>query len=85
MLEWKNIFVNYHSLGYLFATKPHRQYQTQCGSAERLRATNSNSGVSDQQGVVHIPSHDTLVLKQDTSPLLRTSGWDVKPLVTCVV
>ena len=34
--------------------------------AERLRAPNSNSGVSDQQSVGSSPSHDTCVLKQGT-------------------
>ena len=41
--------------------------------AEWLRGPNSNSGVSDQQSVGSIPSRDTCVLKQDTSPLLRPS------------
>ena len=42
--------------------------------AERLRAPNSNSGVSDQQSVRSNPeSRDTCVLKQDTSPLLCPS------------
>ena len=33
---------------------------------------------------VGTPSRDTCVLKQDTKPLLCV-GWDVKPLVPCVV
>ena len=34
--------------------------------AERLRPSDSNSGVSDQQSMGSSPSRDTCVLKQDT-------------------
>ncbi len=36
------------------------------GAAERIRALDSGSGVSDQQSVGLSPSRDTCVLKQDT-------------------
>ena len=34
---------------------------------------------------VQIPSRDTCVLKQDTITIASSFGWDVKPLVPCVV
>ena len=36
----------------------------------QISALDSSSGVSDQQSVGSNPSHDTCVLKQDTSPSL---------------
>ena len=41
--------------------------------AEGLRATNSNSVVSDQQSVGSSPCRNTSVLKQVIKPLLRPS------------
>ncbi len=37
-----------------------------CVVAERIRALDSSSGVSDQQSVGSSPGRDTCVLKQDT-------------------
>ena len=50
--------------------------------AERLRAPNSNSGVSDQQSV-GFESQSSCVVKQDT--FASSFGWDAKELVLCVV
>ena len=53
--------------------------------AERLRAPNSNSGVSDQQSVGSNPQpwHSCPYARHIT--IASSFGWDVKPLVPCVV
>ena len=43
--------------------------------AERLRAPDSNSGVSEQQSAG----------SRVVTPVSFTFGWDVKPLVPCVL
>ena len=46
---------------------------------ERKRAPDSSSVVSIQQSVVSNPSRDTCVL------VAASFGWDVKPVVQCVL
>ncbi len=53
--------------------------------AERLRAPDSSSDVSDQQRVCSSPGRGTCVLEQDTLPYVALAalslGWDIKPYI----
>ncbi len=54
--------------------------------AEWIRAPDSSSGVSDQQSFwVRVPVVTLVSLSKTQTMIASSFGWDVKPLVPCIV